>query len=149
MLFLLGLLLGGAGLAIIVTGRIRLFGNRAIEGKPCRRAGAVWLGFFPIILLTSFVLNLVGLETSVDPRLVFWIIGALCFLVGLWFLLPGFSKRRAGPRAGQLLSVTKTKLDSKPATSAPRTLRGLPFAPPPDKKETPPPAVEKNPFDFS
>jgi hypothetical protein len=160
--FVLGVLMGVAGFALLVLGEIKLPGGRLIKGQPARRAAVVWLSFFPVVFLVSAVLRILDLDDIVDPLLVFWIVSTSCLCIGLGFVLPVWSAAR--PRQGRQergKAVAANPFESQPAARpvhetpvrenpAPSAAKPEPWLAPTESK----PGrrrvrEEKNPFDFS
>src|SRR5712692_10215071 len=92
--FLLGVLMGVAGFAMVIMGEVTLPGGRVLKRRPSRRAAWVWLSFFPLAFLARFLLGLLDLDRVIDPLLLFWIVSTLCFFIGLGFLLPAWPAPR-------------------------------------------------------
>jgi len=155
--FLFGVVMGVAGFAMLVMGKITLPGGRVIEGKPARRAGGVWLSFFPVVFLASFVLRLLELDGVIDPRLVFWIVCTLCLCVGVGFLLPAWPaarpRRQRRPAAVKASAAnpfeTPPAAPAMPASAPPLGPEPEPWRAPAMGKPAHSPPPEKNPFDFS
>jgi hypothetical protein len=154
--FLLGVLMGVAGLAMVILGEVTLPGGGVIKSKPSRRAGIVWLSFFPLAFLVSAVLRFLGLDEAVDPRLVFWIVSTLCLCVGLGYLLPAWSAGRPRRRKPAAAKSPANLFEAQPAVGV-STEPSPPPSPEPEPwlapAETKPARrrvqEEKNPFDFS
>jgi hypothetical protein len=155
--FLLGVLMGVAGFAMVVLGEVKLPGGRVIKGRPARRASVVWLSFLPLAILSGLVLEFLDSESIVDRRLVYWILVMLCFFVGLGFVLPAWSAggRPRQRRPAQAKSCTANPFETQPA--APASTESSPQPPsapepwlaPESKSGRRRAPEEKNPFDFS
>src|SRR5438105_13530542 len=155
--FVIGVLMGVAGLALIVLGEVKLPGGRLSKSQPARSAGLVWLSFLPLVFLISAVLRLLDLDSIIDPRLVFWLFSTLCLCIGLGFVLPAWSAARTRQRRQERVQPTAANpFETQAAASAAGQTSAPPSAEPepwPAPAETKPArrrvAEEKNPFDFS
>jgi hypothetical protein len=153
--FLLGVLMGVAGFAMIVLGRLTLPGGRVIKGS--RRAAGVWLSFLPLAFAAGLLMEFLDPEGLVDRRLIYWILVMMCLFVGLGFIPPA----RSAARSPQVRAASKRVSAANPFETQPAAPT-LAEPPPPTIPETeswPVPAIgkparrnpppQKNPFDFS
>ncbi len=162
MFFILGFLMAAAGFAMLVQGPFPL-GQRQVKSRPARQAGAIWVGYLPLVFAVRYWHAHLGLEEIIHPAVIYGILLAGCLLAGAILLLrsayggsgqkPRALAKARNPFAGANLPAgPKTSEISKTSevlTGADDFFSPLPSpkASSPQKPGRRPP--EKNPFDFS
>lgn len=138
MFFLLGFLMGMAGLAMLVQGACTLPGRRRVTSRAARIAGGIWLTFFPIVLIGRLLMDRLQLVEQIEPWMLHAAVAVLCLLPGIVVLLRG-SVKQGISKTGHPLPV----LASPYATD--ETVRGSAR----DVPEPPAGRSAASPFDFS
>lgn len=98
MLFVIALILGIAGAALLIFGKFTLPGGRAAGPTAARLAGGCWVSFLPAALFVRFVLSLFVLPEDLPMAVVHAVVAGVCFFTGAYFLFrAGNAQHQAYP----------------------------------------------------
>jgi len=158
MFFILGFLMAAAGFSMLVLGPFPL-GRHQVKSRAARVAGAIWVGYLPLVFAARFLHAQLGLEEIINPDVIYGILLGLCLPAGTIIILRS-AYGDSGQRRQALAAVGSRNPFADPKISENEiTLEVLAepdnfFVPPPPpeassgkKSGRRPP--EKNPFDFS
>ena len=87
MLFIVGLILGIAGVAALVMGTFPLPGGKRASRQATRLAGICWIAFLPLALALRYLLSFVVLPENLPMVVVHGIVAGGCFFAGVFFLM--------------------------------------------------------------
>ncbi len=153
LLLLIGFAMLVAGIGLLIGGDVALKSGNIIPKEVGRRAGIVFLSFFPLGVVAHFVMRFVDADHSVPRAAIYWPLALVCSgLGGIWLL-----RGRQPPKAIVLTPTRKRVKRSGPAPmkedmmvldfdADPETIP-LPDEPP--AKQNAPGTEPQNPFNFS
>jgi hypothetical protein len=151
MVFLVGFVLGVAGLSLLIAGEVRWLGGKKVPARTSRQVGAVLVGFFPLVLLIRFVVSKFEADYNVDVNAYYWSVVAMCLTTALIVLIRGLpasrkpaATARAAFRGPLTIDESEIPKDREPIDN--------PLEPKPPtvpKRKSRPAPQEKNPFDFN
>jgi hypothetical protein len=99
MIFLVGFVLGVAGLSLLIAGEVPWFGGKRVPARTSRQVGCILVGFFPIVLLIRLVVSMLQADDSVDINAYYWSVVAMCLTAALIVLIRGLPTSRKPARS--------------------------------------------------
>lgn len=151
MFFLIGFILGMAGLGLMVAGAVPWTGGRKLPARTARQVGGVLISSFPLMLVVRLMVSGYEADYDIDVNAFYGTVAALCLIAAGIVLFRGAPttgrKAAARPAAMPTFDATETPFDVEPV-AMPLPSPRQPKAPPGPKKKGAPAPKEKNPFDF-
>jgi hypothetical protein len=111
MIFLVGFILGMAGLGLLIAVEVPWLGGQKVPGKTSRRVGVVLISFFPLLLLVRFIVSKYQADYDITVDAFYWSGAAVCVIAALVVLYRGLPS--SGPLNAHAVSDERTILPDR------------------------------------